>query len=71
MLLDKYKETKTSITMAVTEALGKMQRYCVTLEDIAENYIAALEHKVPKARVDTAKMLQVCSFGAYSIGFLL
>ncbi len=59
LILEKYKDPKTSIFTAVTESLTQIQKYCPTLSDLAEDLSAALGHKNPKIKVDTAKLLQV------------
>ena len=59
LILEKYKDPKTSISTAVTESLTQIQKYCLTLSDLAEDLSAALSHKNPKIKVDTAKLLQV------------
>ena len=62
LILEKYKDPKTSISTAVTESLTQIQKYCLTLSDLAEDLCTALSHKNPKIKVDTAKLLQVCLY---------
>lgn len=59
IILEKYKDPKTSISTAVTESLTHVHRYCLTLQELADDFGAALDHKNPKIKVDTAKLLQV------------
>lgn len=60
LILEKYKDPKTSISTAVTESLTQIHKFCLTLSDLAEDLNSALSHKNPKIKVDTAKLLQVC-----------
>ena len=60
LVLEKYKDPKTSISTAVTDSLVKIHKYCLSLLDLSEDFTAALDHKNPKIKVDTAKLLQVC-----------
>lgn len=59
VILEKYKDPKTSITTAVTEALSQIHKYCLPLPDLAEDIVAALNHKNPKIKLEAAKLLQV------------
>ena len=59
VILEKFKDPKTSVTMAVNEALTNIHKYCVPLPDLAEDLIAGINHKNPKVKVDTAKLLMV------------
>lgn len=59
VILEKYKDPKTSIGTAVTDSLSQMHKYCLPLPDLAEDFTAALTHKNPKIKVDGAKLLQV------------
>lgn len=62
LILEKYKDPKTSISTAVTESLTKIHKYCLSLTDLSEDITTALNHKNPKIKVDTAKLLQVRNY---------
>ena len=62
VMLEKYKDPKTSINTAVTSSLRQIHSYCLTLTDLGEDFGAALAHKNPKIKEATAKLLQVCHF---------
>ena len=66
VILEKYKDPKTSIGTAVTECLSCIHKYCLPLSELADDLMEALNHKNPKIKVDTAKLLQV---GAHSLAF--
>ena len=59
VILEKYKDPKTSIGTAVTESLSHIHKYCLPLSELADDFVEALNHKNPKIKVDTAKLLQV------------
>lgn len=61
VILEKYKDPKTSVSMAVTEALTQIHKYSLSLSDSAEDLCAALDSKNPKVKADTARLLQVRS----------
>ena len=66
-IFEKYKDPKTSTSMAVTESLSQIHKYCLTLSELAKDFAAALHHKNPKTKVDSAKLLQVHSTAPHGI----
>ncbi len=39
--------------------LALWARYCIVLADVMEDFVAALDHKNPKVKLCTIKLLQV------------
>ncbi|KAK9814323.1 hypothetical protein WJX72_004049 [[Myrmecia] bisecta] len=59
VLLDKFTEKKTNVCTACAEALTLMQRHCFGLADVADELGAALDHKNPKVKLETVRLLVV------------
>jgi hypothetical protein len=59
ILLDKLKEKNMICCTNCSDALNHIVRHCATLPDIAEDVVPALDHKNPKVKLETCKLLQV------------
>ena len=59
LLLEKLKEKNTAICNNSTAALRAFFRHCVSMSDVAEDLTSAVEHKNPKLKLETLKLLQV------------
>ncbi|KAL0039701.1 hypothetical protein WJX77_005628 [Trebouxia sp. C0004] len=58
VLLDKFKDKNTICVNNVSEALSFMHMYCLTMADIQDDLVSALEHKNPKVKVETLKLIE-------------
>ena len=59
LLLEKLKEKNTAVTNNSTTGLKVFFQHCIALQDVAEDISAALDHKNPKVKLETLKVLQV------------
>ncbi|KAL3133794.1 hypothetical protein ABBQ32_008271 [Trebouxia sp. C0010 RCD-2024] len=58
VLLDKFKDKNTICVTNVSEALSFMHTYCFAMSDIQDDLVTALEHKNPKVKVETLKLIE-------------
>lgn len=56
-LLERFKEKNIVMSKASEESLRTLAQYCFTLADVAEDVTAALDHKNPKVKRETAKFV--------------
>ena len=59
VLLDKLKEKNTAICNNSIAALKAFLRHCTGLAEVSDDIVAALEHKNPKTRLESLRLLQV------------
>ncbi|KAK9818850.1 hypothetical protein WJX81_005118, partial [Elliptochloris bilobata] len=64
VLLDKYRDKNSNVCAQCDEALGFCTRYCVVMVNVVEDFVAALDHKNPKVKLCTIKLLQSCVAGS-------
>lgn len=57
-LLDRFKEKNIVMSKAADEALRTLAQYCFGIVDVAEEIAIALNHKNPKVRLDTLRLLK-------------
>ncbi|KAK9795603.1 hypothetical protein WJX73_007429 [Symbiochloris irregularis] len=59
VLLDKLKDKNLAVCNNSISGLKTFFRHCIALADVADDVTASLEHKNPKQRLETLKLLQV------------
>lgn len=59
VLLEKLKEKNTALCNNAVAAVKTFFKHCVSLVDVAEDLTAAVDHKNPKLKLETLKLLQV------------
>ncbi|PRW20522.1 microtubule associated isoform A [Chlorella sorokiniana] len=57
-LLERFKEKNIVMSKSSEESLRTLAQHCVTLADVAEDVAAALDHKNPKVKRETAKLVR-------------
>lgn len=57
-LLERFKEKNIVMSKSSEESLRALAQHCVTLADVAEDVAAALDHKNPKVKRETAKLVR-------------
>lgn len=57
-LLERFKEKNIVMSKAVEESLRTLAKHCFTLADVTDDVAAALDHKNPKVKRETAKFVK-------------
>ncbi|KAL4424717.1 hypothetical protein ABPG77_000060 [Micractinium sp. CCAP 211/92] len=57
-ILERFKEKNIVMSKAAEESLRTLAKYCFTLADVTEDVAAALDHKNPKVKRETAKFVK-------------
>lgn len=59
ILLDRLKDKNTLLCATVVATLSTWLRHCTSLAELAEDFVAALDHKHPKVKLDSLNLLKV------------
>eukprot|EP00887_Chlorella_sp_A99_P000367 scaffold13.g367.t1 len=57
-IVERFKEKNIVMSRAAEESLRVMGQHCYSPADVAEDLVAGMVHKNPKARLDTAKLVK-------------